>query len=320
MAVFVIITGVLLALAAIVMLGVSVYVGHKLTRPPRKPVDMQPGDFGLERFENVLFKSRDNETLLSGWFFSASENGYADSGMTLVMAHGYSQNRQEPHLPALALAAKLVAAGFTVLMFDFRNAGKSGGDVTTVGYFEKLDLLGAIDYAVKRSEEHLIGLIGFSMGAATSLLAAAEDKRIGAIVADSPFYSLREYLQENMPRWTNLPHIPFTWLILRMIPFMLKVDINRINPWQAIERIMPRPILFIHGTEDETIPAENSRRLLEQADPERAELWLVPEAGHVKSFAAGPEAYSERIISFFHAYRQNDGQQTGSTTKTPANA
>ncbi|MGO0063063.1 alpha/beta hydrolase [Brevibacillus fluminis] len=310
MAFFAIIMGVLLALAAIVMLGVSVYVGHKLTRPPRKPVDMQPKDYGLERFENVLFKSRDHETLLSGWYFSAEENGWKANGMSLVMAHGYSQNRQEPHLPALALASRLVAAGFHVLMFDFRNAGKSGGNITTVGYHEKLDLLGAVDFAAGRSADGPIGLIGFSMGAATALLAAAEDERIRAIVADSPFYSLREYLMENMPRWTNLPHIPFTWLILRIIPLMLKVDINRINPWQAIERIMPRPILFIHGTADETIPHENSQRLLAKADDARAQLWLVPKAGHVKSFATEPEQYGNRIISFF----------LEQTTKTPANA
>lgn len=303
MVVFLIITGALLALAVVVMLGVSIHVGHKLTRPPRKPVDMQPSDYGLNQFENVLFKSRDDEILLSGWYFQAADNGYPENGMTLVMAHGYSQNRQEPHLPALALTAKLVAAGFTVLMFDFRNAGKSGGDITTVGYWEKLDLLGAVDYAVKRSGGQQIGLIGFSMGASTSLLAAAEDERIEAVVADSPFYSLREYLMENMPRWTSLPHIPFTWLILRVIPFMLKVDVNRVNPWQAIERITPRPILFIHGDADETIPHINSLRLHEMADPQQAQLWLVPHAGHVKSYAQVPEMYVNRVISFFLQHR-----------------
>lgn len=299
MAVFMIMIGALLALAAVILLGVSIYVGHKLTRPPRKPVDMQPSDFGLHHYENVLFKSRDEEVLLSGWYFSTGENGYQDNGMTLVMAHGYSQNRQEPHLPALDLTARLVAAGFSVLMFDFRNAGKSGGNCTTVGYWEKLDLLGAVDYAAKRAAHHQIGLVGFSMGAATSLLAAAEDNRIQAVVADSPFYSLREYLAENMPHWTGLPHVPFSWLILRTIPLMLRVDVNRINPWQAIERIMPRPILFIHGTGDETIPHNNSLRLYEKADPAKSRIWLVPDAGHVKSYAHVPEVYGQRIISFF---------------------
>lgn len=307
------ITGALLMIAAVGTLGVGLYVGHKLTRPPRKPVDMQPEEFGLPHVENVLFPSREEDPLLlSGWYFSASAHGSKEVGMTLIFAHGYSQNRQEPHLPALSLAAKLVEAGYDVLMFDFRNAGKSGGNVTTVGYREKWDVLGAIDYAIQRSPDSQVGLIGFSMGAATALLAAAEEERVSAVVADSPFDSLRDYLAENMARWTGLPHIPFTKMILLTIPWMIRADVDSVNPSAAVEQMGECPILFIHGLADPTIPHSNSLRLFEKACPEERELWLVSDAGHVRSYEKAPEEYTKRVIAFLGKQLQADKQSRSS--------
>jgi fermentation-respiration switch protein FrsA (DUF1100 family) len=288
---------VLLLIAGVGM--ISFKVGWKLMHPPRKPVDMNPEMFGVNRYEEVTFLSREDGIQLSGWYFSAAANGVPGNGTTLIIAHGYSQNRLEPHLPALSLAAKLLAAGFDVMMFDFRNAGLSGGNITTVGLREQYDLLGAVDYVAQHEPGQRIGLIGFSMGAATSLLAAGQEKRVEAVVADSPFYSLSEYLDENLPNWTGLPRFPFNWIMLTFIPLLLKANVQAVNPAEAVKRFAPKPILFIHGTGDTTIPHGNSERLYRLADRETSELWLVPDAAHVRSYAACPEEYAGRVIRFF---------------------
>lgn len=297
---FFILAGAILLLFVAGVGVISFKVGWKLMHPPRKPVDMKPEQFGVKQFEEIAFPSREDRIQLSGWYFAAAENGFASKGSTLIIAHGYSQNRLEPHLPALSLAARLLAAGYDVLMFDFRNAGLSEGEVTTVGLREQHDLLGAVDYVVKHHPGQRIGLIGFSMGAATSLLAAAQDKRVEAVVADSPFYSLYEYLDENLPNWTGLPRFPFNWIMMTFIPLLLKANARAVNPSAAVKRFAPKPILFIHGTGDTTIPHANSERLYRMADSKSSELWLVPDAGHVRSYAACPEEYADKVIRFFY--------------------
>jgi len=279
------------------LLAIALRVSWKLTHPPRKPVDMNPADYGLSSAEDVAFPSRDPHVRLRGWYIAAEANGVTGNGCTLIFAHGYSQNRQEPHLPALSLASRLVSKGYDVLLFDFRNAGESGGSLTTIGLKEQLDLLGAVDYAADRGPQRKIGLVGFSMGGATALLAAAQDKRVQAVVADSPFYSLREYLEENMPHWTGLPRFPFNWLILRLGPLLIRADARDVRPCDAVMKAA-YPVLFIHGTGDCTVPYENSVRLHQLAGASRSQLWLVPDAGHVRSYAKNPEEYAETVATF----------------------
>lgn len=288
----------LLAIVVVIAL-IAFQVTWKLTHPKRKPLDMNPKDFGLEHVENVRFSSREAGISLGGWYMSAElETGHSRK-KTLIFAHGYSQNRQEPHLPALSLAAQLVKDGYDVLMFDFRNAGESSDALTTIGLREQQDLLSAIDYVESSRPGHALGLVGFSMGAATSLLVGGMDDRIKAIVADSPFYSLREYLEENLPKWTGLPRFPFNWFILTLSPILLGANPREVKPYQAVQQAK-KPIFFIHGTGDETVACQNSEKLRALATDEQSELWLVPKTGHVRSYARYPEEYGQKVIHFFN--------------------
>lgn len=300
----------LLLLAVVAASAIALHVTWRLTHPVRKPIDMDPQDFGIEGAEAVVFPSREAGISLAGWYLSATQNGRTPNGRTVIFAHGYSQNRQEPHLPALALAAKLVHAGYDVFMFDFRNSGQSSPSLTTIGLREQQDLLGAIDFAEAKKPGQTIGLIGFSMGAATSLLVGGADPRIAAVVADSPFYSLREYLEENLPQWTGLPRFPFSWLILTLSPVLLRANPRHVKPYEIVSRAK-KPIMFIHGTKDSTVPAENSKRLHALAQDEDSQIWLVPHAGHVRSFALLPDEYAERVIAFLEKGMRKAGKSAG---------
>jgi len=288
-----------LLVVAVVIGLISFQVTWKLTHPRRKPIDMEPKDFGLKHAEDVRFPSREAGISLAGWYFSAEKETGFSRGNTIIFSHGYSQNRQEPHLPALSLAAKLVREGYDVLMFDFRNAGESSDALTTIGLREQQDLLGAVDFVASSRPGHALGLIGFSMGSATSLLVGGVDQRIAAIVADSPFYSLQEYLEENLPQWTGLPRFPFNWFILTLTPVLMRANPRDVKPYDAVKQA-EKPIFFIHGTADATVPAMNSERLHALAGDPGSRLWLVPGAGHVRSYAMHPEEYGQKVIAFLN--------------------
>ena len=69
-------------------------------------------------------------------------------------------------------------------MFDLRSHGTSEGTLTTIGQLEKNDVLGAIEYVKNEHKSNQIALIGWSMGAVASILAAAESSEIK--VAEAP--------------------------------------------------------------------------------------------------------------------------------------
>ncbi|MFD1707756.1 alpha/beta hydrolase [Siminovitchia sediminis] len=289
------ISGIILMLLTIAAcIGISIYVGTSLIKPEKQAVELLPSDYEMD-YRDIEFVSRDQTTKLSGWVLEP----LVPVKMNVIFAHGYKGNRYQENIPFLPLANNLLADGYRVIMFDFRNAGESGGDMTTVGAMEKLDLLGAIDWTTANYKEP-VGLLGISMGASTSILAAAESEEVVAVVADSPFSDLDDYLEENMPAWTNLPNFPFTPLILTIIPLMADIDLEEASPVSVLDKVSPRPILFIHNKGDGSIPYTESE-IMAKKDPEHFSIWLTDGEGHVKSFEQNTEEYVDRVKTFFEA-------------------
>ncbi|GIN20835.1 alpha/beta hydrolase [Siminovitchia fordii] len=286
-------TGIIIILLAVsVCIGISVYVGTNLTKPAKKAIEVLPSDYEM-KYKDIEFMSKDEQTKLSGWVLEPE----VPVKMNLVFAHGYKGNRYEENIPFLPLASNLLADGYRVIMFDFRYAGESEGEMTTVGVKEKLDLLGAIDWTTAHYQEP-VGLLGISMGASTSILAAAESEDVVAVVADSPFSDLHDYLKVNMPVWTDLPNFPFTPLILSIIPMMADIDLEEASPISVVDKVSPRPVLFIHNKGDGSIPYTESE-MMAKKDPENFALWLTEGEGHVKSFEQNSEEYVEKVKGFF---------------------
>src|SRR6266478_7785240 len=67
--------------------------------------------------------------------------------------------------------------------------------------------------------------------------------------------------------------------------------------WDAV-RSSAVPVLLIHGTEDINILPWHSR-VLAQADPAHAQLWLVPGARHCGAVGVRPDEFWSRVLVFF---------------------
>ncbi|MBB6284816.1 alpha/beta hydrolase [Geobacillus subterraneus] len=284
----------IVAFGVLACIGVSVYVGWQLTHKERQPITETPHDYGMT-YENATFISKDGETRLKGWIISPQK----PARMTVVFAHGYAGNRIQENVPFLPLAKRFVSEGYRVILFDFRASGESEGDMITIGVKEKDDLLGVIDYAKQHYREP-VALYGVSMGAATSILAAAEDGDVRGVIADSPFSDLESYLRANMPVWTHLPDVPFTYLILAIVPALADLDLDLSSPIRAVDRVAPRPILFIHSKDDRSIPYEESVKL-HRTHSDVFQLWLTEKADHVKSFSLYGDEYIERVFTFLRS-------------------
>ncbi len=233
--------GILLILGTVSTFGVSYYVGSQLVHPVRIPVTQTPAKYNLA-YHSITFPSRVDDLLIHGWFIPADSS----NGRIVIESHGYGRNRSAFDA-ALPTAKALHDAGFDVIMFDYRAEGDSPGKIVSVGEYETRDLIGAVDYAQNRGFKK-IGVIGYSMGAATAIEAAAEDTSIMAVIADSPFANLNTYLEKNLSKWSGLPNWPFTPQILWEMKVFHGLDARKVNPGKFLKTWKPRPLLLIAGT------------------------------------------------------------------------
>ena len=147
-------------------LGIIAFWGaRELIYPPEPDPEGSPSDYGLPYLE-VILPSRDG-LRLHGWFIPsersplpslADDNWSGDSKGTVIFCHGRFGSKD----PDLKYAPFFREAGYNTFLFDFRGHGRSEGEYSSFGYYERLDLLGAIDLLQSKGISRF-GVLGFSL-------------------------------------------------------------------------------------------------------------------------------------------------------------
>ncbi len=265
---------------------------YLLAHPHRWAAELTERDTG-RAVDRVTFAATDGIELV-GWFVP----GHGD-GATIVVSHGSGANGPGTY-PGVAF---LTRAGYHVFVFDHRAHGQSGGRFTTIGPLEVRDLRGAVAYVRSRPDVDpgRIGAMGCSMGSAVSIGAASEDPTIRAVVAEGVYADMGEL-------WTRFGYvgirgtsIEWSWGVpLRWATWLWTGQrIATFKPEALISRISPRPVLIIHGEQDNAACTVADARRLYQAAGEPKSLWIVADAGHCGAHSVAPQAYEARIIRFF---------------------
>lgn len=199
---------------------------------------------------------------------------------TLLLLHGYMDSKENMLHWALALAE----AGYRCVLVDFRGQGRSTGDLIGFGAFERHDLKQVLDDLQKRGlTTGKVGVIGVSYGASVGLLLAADDRRVGAMVALEPFSNAETAVVE-------FAHGVAPGEAARISDEDFQVGVAKAAQkggfsWQdgnvlaAMARVTV-PVLFYHGGHDRWLSPDNSRRLLAAA-PAGSKLRIVEEDDHI---------------------------------------
>jgi dipeptidyl aminopeptidase/acylaminoacyl peptidase len=278
-----------LLVVILVPFSISGYVLYQLLHPDKVPIQTTPDQFQLS-YQKIHFLSSKEKVPLKGWLIPAKS-----SKNIVIFAHGYGDNRSTIKA-TLPVANAIHKQGIATLLFDFRASGESEGDITTLGMNEKYDLNAAIAFAQSKGYEK-IGLMGFSMGAATAIDTATESSNVKAVIADSSFSDLKSYLQDNLPIWSGLPSF-FTPIILSISDF-IGLDAGEIRPIQSIKKISNIPVFLIHTKKDPSIPSSESVKLAKAYQGVESILWLTSGSKHVGSYEANSNEYLLRVVSFF---------------------
>ncbi len=277
-------------------------------------LSMVPRSFVRLEGEIVEFRAFDG-LRLNGMFL------YGDAkrrprGM-IIFAHEFKSDMYS----ASCYCQGLLSAGYDVFSFDFRNHGAS----TTEEHYHPLqwctdreldDILGAVafveDWLERQQRPSEIGLFGVSRGGTACLLAAWHNPTINAVITDGAFSS-DKVIEHFMKRWASIfakvrfvyeNHPPTFWRFLRWLLFrecQRKLGIRIPSARKALMHMAPRPILLIHGEEDNYIPVDQSRILYAAASDPRF-MWIVPGAKHNQSAIVAPQEYAQRTARFFDRY------------------
>jgi fermentation-respiration switch protein FrsA (DUF1100 family) len=280
----------LVVVSAVTVLGVVGWIGsERAIHKAQNTYSWSLADYPELRAEPVSIASRTGITLAARFLPGSSRT-------TIILSHGYGDNQDQ----MLPWAAFLHRAGYSVLTYDMRSRGASGGDAITLGALEQQDLRSVIDYVVTRPDVDpaRIGALGVSLGGATTLLAAAQDQRIKAIVDDSGFADANGVIETAFTYFLYLPAFPFAPITVKIGEIRTGQQLSQVRPIDTVGLISPRPLFIIHGLADTVVVPSNSARLF-AASGEPKQVWYVPGAQHNGSREVAGAEYEQRIVTFF---------------------
>ncbi len=226
----------------------------------------------------------------------------------IVLAHGFGSNGVDPTTGILGLARDLHDRNFGVMLFDFRASGRSEGGRSSAGYFERFDLLGAIDHLAELGvDRERIGVLGQSMGGAVALMACSTPGTAAAVVSDSSFADLWLMIKKAQSGVMKPLAVGNPGMAL-MARLLYGIDISEVSPARSLA-LSESPVLIIHGEEDTVVPVSHARLLAKAAGSEfrdtggtAGRTWLVPGAGHLEAYRNSPAEYAGKVSDFFDAH------------------
>lgn len=234
----------------------------------------------LPEVQNVAFRSGDHE--VKGWFFPGTRPG------GIVLVHGSGSSR----LSTKAELSILGRAGFSVLTYDQPGHGESEGR-PSYGPSRRDALLRALDFMKAQPGVERVGALGLSYGGYDLIHVAAATDRIDAIAVAGTPGDLERHGRYEYPGAFGLR---FWGAKLAMRSYELPLEEPTAE--SVVARVSPRPILFLQGENDRTVPKELVLRVYSSALPPKS--WVeLPESGHCDYAERDRELYAQTLERFF---------------------
>lgn len=271
------------------LLGVGWIGSERAIHPGAAHYEKNLPDFPALHPQEFRFTSRTRATIAASFYAGARRT-------TIVLSHGYGDNQTE----MLPYADFLHARGFSMVTYDMRDRGRSTGDAVTLGALEYQDLISLIDQLMTRPDvDHdRIGAMGVSLGGSTTVMSAAADPRIRAVVDDSGFSDAPNVIATSFEHFIGLPAFPFAPITVFLVKLRTGLDPNQVQPQDVVARISPRPLLIIHCLGDTEVPPANSDRVFAAARQPK-QYWRIPIGGHVDGHRVVRAEYERRVSEFF---------------------
>jgi len=252
---------------------------------PRPENRRTPSDVGL-RYERRVFVGG-RGVALEGWFLPR-----ADARGTVVLFHGHAASKDSE----LCEAKVFHAMGLSAFLIDFYGSGGSGGNETSIGFYEALDVTKAFEYARGLPGSGPVVLYGASMGAAAVLKAVADDKLDPAgLVLECPFDDL---LRTVRHRFTSMgvPTFPLADLLVFWGGVQEGFDAFEYRPVESAAAI-DRPTLLMNGDRDPWVRRDEATAIFDALEGPKT-LRFFAGVGHGSCLRGRPDEWKEAVSRF----------------------
>ena len=166
--------------------------------------------------------------------------------------------------------------GMAVLAIDGPGQGEMEFE-HAMRYDYEVPIKYAIDYLESRPEidAQRVGLMGVSLGGYYVVRAAAHEHRVRATIENCGPYNPAESFQQR-------PMLSREAYIHRLKAPTVEEGMHKLQQFnlQGVAEKVQSPLLVIHGERDRLVPAEQGRRIAEDAGS-NAELWMFEDGNHV---------------------------------------
>lgn len=255
---------------------------------PMQTLVRTPADVGLA-YRDVALRAADG-TDLAAWWLPAK----GPTRGTVLFLHGNAENISTH----LASVYWLPAAGYQVLLLDYRGFGASQGTPLIPEVLE--DVRAAIDWLEAQPESggQPLFLLGQSLGASLGGYLVGADPAVRAhfagVVLDSGFARYRRIAREVASRsWLTLP---LQWFVAWGMP-------DGYDLLDQISHISPVPLLIMHSRDDQVVGYHHALALYKAAREPRC---LVTYSGpHISGFEDA--GVREKVLQFL-AHSACEGQ------------
>ncbi len=200
--------------------------------------------------------------------------------------------------------------GWSALVVNYRGCGLSEGDFSLLGWVD--DVRAAASHLADRTRATAVWVAGFGTGGAVGLRAAADGTGVGGAVsvgapADFSDWAtnserlLRHSRETGVVRDDSFPADRPAW----------SAEFSAFSTADAADRLAPRPLLVVHGSDDELVSALDARAIADAHGA--ADLRILASGGHRLR-------YDPRCISVVLGWLDRHGHDTGPETPPAAEA
>ncbi|MBQ9327867.1 MAG: hypothetical protein IJ225_04970 [Solobacterium sp.] len=214
----------------------------------------------------------------------------------MILLHGFHRCSYD----LLPLMMEADRHGYNLLVPDQRASGQSEGTFTGLGWPEHYDLLSWINYLTVLRPEASIVLYGIDMGASAVMNAVGDilPSNVAAAIEEGGYADLKEELVYLAEKNTEIPAKPFIPAVDLLIRQNLHFSMNDISTKRQLNNAKI-PMLFLHGSDDQVVPAFNAEVCAASYGGEK-ELVILESTGF--SGCRYHASYFDTIFSFADKY------------------
>lgn len=199
----------------------------------------------------------------------------------VVISHGFptvQRGRKNSALSFPELADRIASEmDWYALAFNFRGCGNSEGDFSLGGWVE--DLAAAASFVSRQPDVGGVWLVGFGTGGALSVCAAVHEpavRGVASIASPADFDDWASHPRRLLQHARELGIVSPTGFPPSMDAWARQL--RELRPVAAATELAPRPLLVLHGGDDDVVPVFDARVLADAHG--QADLRIIGGGGH----------------------------------------